>query len=42
MDFKHRELDHATVMRSLNEPGFLLKIEPGGIDDVRAAISAGL
>jgi hypothetical protein len=28
MGFKHRELDHATVMRSLNEPGFLLKIVP--------------
>jgi acetoacetate decarboxylase len=28
MGFKHRELDRATVMRSLNEPGFLLKIIP--------------
>jgi acetoacetate decarboxylase len=28
MGFKHRELDHAAVMRSLSEPGFLLKIVP--------------
>jgi acetoacetate decarboxylase len=28
MGFKHRELDQAAVMRSLNEPGFLLKIVP--------------
>jgi acetoacetate decarboxylase len=28
MGFKHRELDYAVVMRSLNEPGFLLKIVP--------------
>src|SRR5262252_9075333 len=28
MGFKHRELSHAAVMRSLGEPGFLLKIIP--------------
>jgi len=28
MGFKHREFDHAAVMRSLSEPGFLLKIVP--------------
>jgi len=28
MGFKHRELDRAAVMRSLSEPGFLLKIVP--------------
>jgi len=28
MGFKHRELDRAAVMKSLGEPGFLLKIVP--------------
>ena len=28
MGYKHRELDRATVTKSLNEPGFLLKIIP--------------
>ena len=28
MGFKHRELDATAVMKSLNEPGFLLKIVP--------------
>src|SRR5499433_4513471 len=28
MGFKHRELDRAAVTKSLNEPGFLLKIIP--------------
>ena len=39
MGFKHRGLDQATIMRSLNEPGFLLKIAPCGIRDVQAVIS---